>query len=236
MFLAGFLALGLGAADDCPPALRGSAMRRVAGFFLAGLAVAGPLRAQDDRPRVHTGASVAVTFSRFAGTGTQDPRIQYGFGVGGFLALDLTRNIAIQPELQYIQKGSRFRTDATRSSLILGYLELPLLLKLQLPSGGTGRVAPHLYGGAAGSYRIDCRLHVTTGDNSVSQPCSNLAEPPPRRWDASAVVGAGADFRYLFVDLRFDLGLTRIGRTAGQEDIKNRTLSLVVGTEFRGPR
>jgi hypothetical protein len=49
-------------------------------------------------------------------------------------------------------------------------------------------------------------------------------------------MGAGADFRYLFVDLRFDLGLTRIGRTAGQEDIKNRTLSLVVGTEFRGPR
>lgn len=217
--------------------MRRSAMRRpVAGLLLASVGVAGALRAQDDRSRVRTGASVAVTFSRFAGAGTQDPRIQYGFGVGGFLALDITRNIAIQPELQYIQKGSRFQTATTRSSLILGYLQLPLLLKLQLPAGGTSRIAPHLYGGGAGSYRLDCRINVTTGNNSVSQPCSNLAEPPPRRWDASGIVGAGADFRYLFVDLRFDLGLTRIGRTAGQEDIKNRTLSLVVGTEFRGPQ
>jgi hypothetical protein len=211
--------------------------RRAGPVLLLAVAVGpGALAAQDERPTLRTGASVAITFSRFAGTGTQNSRLQYGFGVGGFLALDLTRNIAIQPELQYVQKGSRFRTENTRSSLILGYLQVPLLLKLQIPTGGPGGISPHLYGGAAASYRIDCRLNLTTGNNSLSQPCSNLDEPPPKRWDASAIAGAGVDFGYLFVDLRFDAGLTRIGTTAGQEDIKNRTFSIVIGTEFRGPR
>ncbi len=183
-----------------------------------------------DPPRFRSGVSAAITFSKFSGEATENPRVQYGFGVGGFLGIGLTRHLAVQPEIQYVQKGARFRTETTRSSLSLGYLQLPVVVQVRIPV--SGRVTPHLYGGAAVAYRVDCRLGVTSGNSSVNQPCSNLAEPPPRRWDSSAVFGAGADLGIFLVDVRFDLGLTRIGTTAGQEDIKNRTLYLMVGTGF----
>ncbi len=203
-------------------------------FGLLLTATPGASLVAQGEPGIRTGASAAVTFSRFAGTATEDPRVQYGFGVGGFLTFGLTRNIALQPELQYVQKGARFRTETSRSSLLLGYLQVPLLLKLRVPAGSG--ITPHLYGGAAAAYRLDCRLNVNSGNSSVSQPCSNLDEPPPRRWDTSVIGGVGVDFGLLFVDLRFDLGLSRIGATPGQEDIKNRALYLMVGTAFGGVR
>jgi hypothetical protein len=206
-------------------------------ILLSLASVSGRLAAQNPPPKLETGANIAVTFSRFAGTASGNPKLQYGFGVGGFLILHLTKNLAIQPELQYVLKGSRFRVDdSTRTSLILGYLQVPVLVKFILPAATAHGVSPHLYAGMAGSLRTDCRFNAKTGDNSVSQTCNDLNEPPPKSWDASAIVGAGANISYIFVDVRFDLGLTRIGRTPGQDDVKNRTLYLMVGTAFRAPQ
>jgi hypothetical protein len=199
-------------------------------------ALGGRLEAQETAPKVETGASISLTFSRFGGSGTVDPKLQYGFGVGGFLTLQLSRNLAFQPELQYVLKGSRFAVDSTRTSVILGYLQVPVLVKFIIPSADPNGISPHVYGGIAGSFRTDCRLNVKVGGRSVSQTCSNTEEPPPKRWDANAVIGVGANVRWIFVDLRLDLGLTRIGAVEGQEDIKNRTLYLMVGTAFRTPQ
>jgi hypothetical protein len=205
-------------------------------ILLSLASVSGRLAAQNPPPKLETGANIAITFSRFAGSASANPKLQYGFGVGGFLILHLTRNLAIQPELQYVQKGSRFKVDSTRTSLILGYLQVPVLVKFIIPAGTPNGISPHFYGGFGASIRTDCRLNIKSGDNSISSTCNDLSEPPPKSWDASAIIGAGANFSYLFVDIRFDLGLTRIGRAEGQEDIKNRTLYLLVGTPFRAPQ
>lgn len=207
--------------------------------FLILLSLAPPasrLNAQNPAPKVETGASIALTFSRFGGSATVNPKLQYGFGVGGFLTMHLTRNLAFQPELQYVLKGSRFSVDSTRSSVLIGYLQIPVLVKFIIPAGEPNRISPHFYGGAAGGLRTDCRLNLKSGNRSISQPCTNTEEPPPKRWDASAVVGAGVNFNWIFADVRFDLGLTRIGATPGREDVKNRTLYLMVGTAFRTPQ
>ena len=205
--------------------------------LLIGLTALGSrLDAQETTPKVETGASISLTFSKFGGSATVNPKVQYGFGVGGFLTLRLTRNLAFQPELQYVLKGSRFSVDSTRTSVIVGYLQVPVLVKFIIPAADPNGISPHFYGGIAGSFRIDCRLNVKTGGRSVAQTCSNAEEPPPKRWDANAVVGAGANVRWMFVDVRLDLGLTRIGAAEGQEDIKNRTLYLMVGTAFRTPQ
>jgi hypothetical protein len=202
-----------------------------------GLAAAGSrLAAQEATPKLETGASIAVTFSKFGGSATANAKLQYGFGVGGFLTFHLTRNFAFQPEFQYVLKGSRFAVDTVRTSVIVGYLQVPLLAKFIIPAAQPNGISPHFYGGIAGSVRLDCRLNVKSGSRSINQSCSSAAEPPPKRWDASAVVGAGASVRMMFVDVRFDLGLTRIGAAPGQEDVKNRTLYLMVGTGFRAPR
>lgn len=216
---------------------RGLVIRTRIVLAFLGLAAAGSrLAAQETTPKLETGASIAVTFSKFGGSATVNPKLQYGFGVGGFLTMHLSRNLAFQPEFQYVLKGSRFAVDTIRTSVIVGYLQVPLLAKFIIPAAQPNGISPHFYGGIAGSVRLDCRLNVKNGSRSISQTCSNTDEPPPKRWDASAVVGAGASVRRMFVDVRFDLGLTRIGATTGQEDVKNRTLYLMVGTGFRTPR
>jgi hypothetical protein len=209
---------------------------RTSGVVLTLAALTARLDAQTSPPKLETGANIAVTFSKFTGSATSDSKLQYGFGVGGFLTMHLTRNLAIQPELQYVLKGSRFVVDSTKTSVLIGYLQIPLLVKFILPAADPNGISPHVYGGLAGSYRTDCRLNLKTGNNSISQSCSNADEPPPKHWDASAIVGAGANFRWVFVDVRFDLGLTRIGATPGQEDVKNRTFYLMAGTAFRTPQ
>ena len=209
---------------------------RAALTFLGLATTGGRLGAQEAPPKLETGASVAVTFSKFGGSATENPKLQYGFGVGGFLTMHLSRNLAFQPEFQYVLKGSRFAVDSIRTSVIVGYLQIPLLAKFIIPAAQPNGISPHFYGGIAGAVRLDCRLNVKNGSSSVSQTCGNTNEPPPKRWDASAVVGAGANVRMMFVDVRFDLGLTRIGSTSGQEDVKNRTLYLMVGTAFRAPQ
>lgn len=210
--------------------------RRAVLAFLGLVGTGSRLAAQETTPKLETGASIALTFSKFGGSATVNPKLQYGFGVGGFLTMHLTRNLAFQPEFQYVLKGSRFAVDTVRTSVIVGYLQVPLLAKFIIPAAQPNGFSPHFYGGIAGGVRLDCRLNVKNGNNSVSQTCNNTAEPPPKRWDVSAVVGAGASVRMMFVDVRFDLGLTRIGAAPGQEDIKNRTLYLMVGTGFRAPR
>jgi len=209
---------------------------RLIASLLGLAAIGGRLAAQNSPPKLETGASVALTFSKFGGSATANPKLQYGFGVGGFLTMHLTKNFAFQPELQYVLKGTRFTVDETRTSVIIGYLQIPVLVKVILPASEANGISPHFYGGIAGGLRTDCRLNVKTGNNSVSQTCTNSEDPPPKRWDAAAVVGAGASFRWMFVDVRFDLGLTRIGATPGEEDVKNRTLYLMVGTAFRTPQ
>jgi len=140
------------------------------GVVLSGL-LATPLPAQE-RQGGRFGVQVGITFSKFGGQDAEDARVQYGFAAGGFATLDLGRYVALQPELLYAQKGVRFTGPGGSSSILLGYLEVPLLLKLRLPaSRGFSGVSPHVFGGASIGYRVDCRITLASGTSSISQTC-----------------------------------------------------------------
>ena len=132
-----------------------------------------------------------------------------GFNLGLFAKLPLTSSVAIQPELYYTTKGS----NVTYNSLFVdgtarfnfNYLELPLLLVLNPVSILNIHFGPYI------SYLLNGI--VTNGSNiNLFNFENNINLSDYNRLDAGIAVGAGIDLGGLSVGLRYNFGLTKIGR------------------------
>lgn len=80
---------------------------------------------------VSLGIKGGATLSNFVGINTGNYEDLYGFHVGGFANINLSRSVLFQPELLYSQKGAR--TPAGTSDYVnrrLHYVDVPLALRL----------------------------------------------------------------------------------------------------------
>ncbi len=169
--------------------------------------------------------------------------------LGGVLVeIRLSDNLAIQPEVNYIQKGSKSifaeaDPDITELYVVtmLDYVEVPLLLKVGT-GFGAGRfdvlVGPGL-GYALSGMR---KAKVTVAGRTVtSQEDVDFEQEEIRRTDVSAQVGAslglglGSTAR-LFVDGRYLIGLSNLPKdeqSGGERaTIRNRGIALTAGVLF----
>jgi len=169
--------------------------------------------------------------------------------LGGVLVeIRLSNNLAIQPEVNYIQKGSKSvfaeaDPDITELYVVtmLDYVEAPLLLKVGT-GFGAGRfdvlVGPSL-GYALSGMR---RAKITVAGRTVtSQEDVDFEQEEIRRTDVSAQVGAslglglGSTAR-LFVDGRYLIGLSNLPKdeqSGGERaTIRNRGIALTAGVLF----
>lgn len=123
-----------------------------------------------------------------------------GFTVGTFAEMPLTGSFSLQPELLYTQKGGT-EEDVDFN---LDYLELPVLVKYNLPV--EGRLVPSLYAGPYAAY--------TLRRSFKSEGVSIDADEFFKSVDYGATFGV--DFGYRFarraatLGLRYDLGLANI--------------------------
>ncbi len=169
--------------------------------------------------------------------------------LGGVLVeIRLSNNLAIQPEVNYIQKGSKSifaeaDPDITELYVVtmLDYVEAPLLLKVGT-GFGAGRfdvlVGPSL-GYALSGMR---RAKITVAGRTVtSQEDVDFEQEEIRRTDVSAQVGAslglGLGFTArLFVDGRYLIGLSNLPKdeqSGGERaTIRNRGIALTAGVLF----
>lgn len=159
-----------------------------------------------------------------------DTRRRVGVVVGGFARMDLTRRIALQPELLYVQKGaSRARGGERTDVLKASYVQLPVLVTRAIPVQGP--LLPYVMAGPAASLRVGESLEIVIDDESTTIPGEDV--DLFRRADVGLVVGAGVgypvhpDYR-LLLDARYDLGLFDATTGAFGEDISARTSTLVL--------
>lgn len=82
---------------------------------------------------VHAGLSIAnmtIQYDEFGETEKERFGIRPGFLIGGFYRHQIKSNFAIQPELNFVQRGGReayeFFGESIESEFILNYLELPV--------------------------------------------------------------------------------------------------------------
>jgi hypothetical protein len=166
-----------------------------------------------------------------------------GLLAGGVLELRFNDNLALQPEINFIQKG--FKTELavfdtvpdTEVRFILNYLEIPVLLKVG-KSFGSARF--DVLAGPSFGYAINGKTRTKfnlDGDESDIGQSVDFEEAGLKRFDMSVQVGAAFTFGLgektdLFIDGRYLLGLTNLNDTGDDSEARNRGIAFSAGLLF----
>jgi hypothetical protein len=153
---------------------------------------------------------------------------KYGLVGGIFFAINIGKSITIEPEFLYTMKGMKMDDPLGEytGKLYGDYLEIPLLLKLRLP---TPVIQPVVFAGPSVGFKLREKLQI----NGEDVP---LEEKMLQNNDYGAIFGAGLDFgRHFMIDIRYSLGLKKVIDTAEGEtplDVKNGVWSATIGIAF----
>lgn len=222
-------------------------MRGVATLLLALVLTAGSAVGAQAQIALKGGYDL----TNFFGEGlNSDNRGELGFG--GSFGLFSIGPVIVTAEAFYRQKGAKnvqeFNQQVfTEGSAEVGidYVEVPLLLRLNLPTVGN-RVVPYLNAGPAFAWKIDCGIKFDSGTQTATQACDDLMgenlEETLKDHEQGIVLGGGLDFAIsggsaaINLDARVTQGLSRINQNAdGSVDVKNRVFSIMLGYSFGIP-
>lgn len=177
------------------------------------------------------GARAGVSYATTRTNADIDYGSTAGFVVGAFARMGLSENLFVQPELLFVQKGSSYTFSGFGQEIEgtqkLNYLELPVLVRYQIPTGAS--VTPAVFAGPAVAYKIS--ESINAGEESQDSDDA-------KSFDVGVVVGGGVDihafdFGTLTADLRYTLGLMNIAKEAeGDFSAKNGAFALSVGMLF----
>jgi Outer membrane protein beta-barrel domain len=169
-----------------------------------------------------------------------------GLVVGGLVVIPVARNLAFQPEVLFATKGADFGDATVSGGMKLQYVEIPVVLRLDIPA--SGGVRPFAYAGPAFSLKTGCAFEGRAQGVSASISCDDVfgqaGEPNAitfRAGDVGGLVGGGLAFdvggRVLTIGARYELGFISImsDRTATPSaniSSKNRVLSILSTFEW----
>lgn len=227
----------------------------LAATMLSSSAVAQGFPRAESRYGVLAGASI-TSISDLDGDlagelGTQiTSKSRAGAQAAFYARLPLKGALSLQPELHYIQKGGMLEVTSTELGnesaelgVKFGYLEVPVLLRLDL---GSGNWRPFLTAGPTVALRTSCKVSIGFSGTNLNTDCDSgdlddegegSAEDPFTKTDVGASAGAGLAGslmgRSVFVQLRYNQGLRTIAKdTPSTLTPKNRGFSLIVGLGF----
>jgi len=199
----------------------------VIAVFAGLLALPQPARAD-----VQFGIKAGGNMARPTGLDAQDPlatlKNKIGFNGGLFLAFNFGRVVTIQWEVLYTMKGATYVAldDSYTDKLYADYIEVPLLLKLRIP---TPIIQPFVFAGPTVGFKLQEKFE-TDGEEVP------LTENLLKNNDYGAIFGAGLNLgRNFMVDVRYSLGMQKVISTVEgevQPDFKNGVWSASIGIAF----
>ncbi len=213
--------------------LRRSLLVVVAVLFAASLAVP-----QASAQGIKLGVKGGVNLAKLGGSDAGSTESKAGFVAGGFVEFMLGNMFAIQPEVLYSQKGAKESIGGDEVKLKVDYVEVPLLLKLNIPIEGS-KVHPSVYAGPAVAFKASCKLAADIGGVSASESCDD-AGLEIKSTDFGLAFGGGVSFDVggaeVGVDVRYTLGLSSIDDFSDPDDIKNQVISIMGTVGFSSNR
>ena len=181
---------------------------------------------------VQFGLKAGGNMAKPTGADADDPlatlKSRIGFTGGIFLAFNFGRVVTIQSEVLYTMKGATYVAldDSYTDKLSADYIEIPLLLKLRIP---TPVVQPFVFAGPSVGFKLKEKLE----SDGEEVP---LDEALLKNNDYGAIFGAGLNLgRNFMVDVRYSLGLQKVINTFEGEiepDFKNGVWSATIGIAF----
>jgi hypothetical protein len=175
------------------------------------IAVAGTLPAQAPTTLGLTGG---INLASVSGS-DDDPSSRTGFRVGAFMTRAIAPAVSLQPELVFTSKGAAFET----ADLVINYIQIPVLIRVELPSA-TGSTVPYALIGPAMAFKVGCDIQADNGQSVECGPGSTDVTGT----DISIILGAGLQFGAVGASLRYDLGVSNINE--GVNEVSSQTITI----------
>lgn len=187
------------------------------------LALAAPAQAQTG-----FGIKGGMTIAKLTGDNTDALKSRTGFMVGGYAAIPIGEGTAIQPELNYAQKGAKFETENGDVNEKFDYIEIPVLFKYTVAGEGA---RPYFLVGPYLGFNTSAKIE--SGGQSVD------VGDEIKSTDFGLVFGIGVELQKFLIEARYGLGLTDIYQEPeGVEDLgslKTSTIAFQIGYAFPTP-
>jgi hypothetical protein len=176
---------------------------------------------------IQAGVKGGVNFATVTFEGEPDATSGHWFGVvGAFVVMPVHGGVSLQPEVLYTRKGAQLRGAGAQPTLLLDYLEVPVLARVSTNAFGT---KVFFVGGPAVAWRVRARTRTKFSGATEEVDISDQL----RRLDFGIVGGAGVELESLFIDGRYTLGLTDINKdSTDAARAVNRAVSVTVGWRF----
>jgi Outer membrane protein beta-barrel domain len=201
--------------------------------LIIGLAVIGVFSFGSRELRAEVGIKAGLSLAKYQWTDpTSSLPWQYLPFVAGGLYIEAGRGIlSVQPGLFFTRMGGRYAIEGDSLEFRYDYLQLPLLVKMNILPGGS--VCPFFGLGGYGAYLIKAQgVLVISGEREVADVTDEY-----ERFDAGLVFSGGFDFHFarmtLSVEGRFSYGLMEaLKAPAAGESMKHRAILVLVGLGF----
>lgn len=196
-------------------------MKRLALVALIIVAFAASASAQGMQAGLKGGLNIA----KATGDDVPDEAAWLYSGIGGaFLCYMFNDMFAIQPELLFAMKGWKIEVEDETFKTKLNYIEIPLLLRLNIPTEGS--MTPAIFAGPSIGFLMSAKAE----DEDIKELLKST--------DFGLVFGAGLnhelseDKGFITYEVRYSLGLATVfdlEEVDEQPDVKNMGISIMVG-------
>ena len=187
----------------------------------------GMLQAQEEKVTTEFGVKGGFNMSNLYQSEADDNNVIYGFNAGVYATLPISDFIAIQPEILYTTKGAELDYNNAfvdgNAKFKLNYIEVPLLVRVNITKNF------NVHAGGYASYLVSSKV---TGDGDINFD-EAIDTDDLNKFDAGIAAGVGVDFNPISVGLRYNYGLTTVGKertiagtTYTFPDAKNSNLTL----------
>lgn len=176
---------------------------------------------------LYAGIKAGLTASHISsGTGEIDASgIKNGVSLGLATGFNISPFAAFESGLYYVEKGGIGGVSGGKVTYDLHYLELPLLLKINISSGRQAFFQPY-----AGAY-LGMGVGGKIKDYRTQIYASSFNDANIRRGDSGLAIGCGVTWSFMHANLGYEYGLSDISKN-GFGDNRNRALILSVGFAF----
>lgn len=186
---------------------------------------------------IRLGLKAGIVTSQL-GSSLADLKWRSGVGGGASLALGLTPNIEITPELLWLRKGSTFTENdvviggvnfgTVKTGIDLDYVSIPVLLRLRTASAGPLNFM--VVAGPTVGFKVNEKLGVSGLANY------SLSSDEIETFDYGVAGGAGllgtTGGLHWTIEGRYEQGLANVSKLPFGGDLKNGSVQVFAGLEF----
>jgi hypothetical protein len=190
-------------------------------------------------------------FSFGSGTGIPDPNTTKIplLNLGIPVEIGLSKLFAVQAELNFIQKGFKVRNEiviqttstVSDNQLTVNWIELPILAKVKF--GDPQDFSGGIFIGPSFGFGISGNTSVTTtttqsGKSTTTTDNKTLSfkDDKHSQFDFGLNFGGDVQYKSVFLDLRYQLGLTNmITEASASSDISAKTRGISITLGYRMP-